>query len=281
MLRTEKLSKKFYGFQLNNLTFELPAGYIMGLVGENGAGKTTLLKMLAGLYRADEGKVVLNDLEPELFEAEFKDQIGVVFHDDFFDRYLSLEKNAARYGKYYTNYSKELLITYAERFALNMKKKYKKLSKGEKLKFAFAFALAHRPKLLLLDEPTANFDKEFRQEFFKVLREFTESGENSIILSTHLTADIDKMADYLLFLQNGEALEYGTIEEIRNKYRIVAGEAYRIRLLKERIVRIEENEYGATALVTSSRESLDKALKAWEPSMEELMYHLIRKGGRR
>ncbi len=135
MVQVTELGKQLKGFQLQNITFSLPAGYIMGLVGENGAGKTTLLRILSGLYAGDAGTVRLFEKTYEEAEQSIKDQIGTVFHEEFFDLYETLEGNANRWGSYYSHYDSQLFLRTAERFALDIKKKVKQLSKGEKLKF--------------------------------------------------------------------------------------------------------------------------------------------------
>lgn len=280
MLKLEQVSKNRNTFHLDHISFELPDGYIMGLIGENGAGKTTLLHIIAGLYSMDAGRLFVHGQEYDKAEADIRQGIGVVFHGDLFDDPVSLMRNARRYGSFYPNYDEEVLKHYADSFQLDIRKQYRQLSKGEKLKFALAFALAHKPRLLLLDEPTANFDTEFRTVFFQVLREYTGSGENSVILSTHITSDIDKAADYLLYLQDGRQVLFGDIEQVRAAYRMAAGEAYKLRLLKDRIIHLEQGEYGSRALVRHSGLPLDPSLKVWEPSVEELMYHMA-KGGKR
>ena len=158
-----------------------------------------------------------------------------MFHEEWFDDWDSLIANSRHYGKYYKNYDETLLKEYLKRFRLDGKKKYKKLSKGEKLKFTFAFALAHHPKLLLLDEPGANFDQTFREEFHHILREFTADGTKSVILSTHITSDVDRFADYLLLLKKGRQLLYGDIESVRDAYRMVAGERHALRAFGGRL----------------------------------------------
>lgn len=300
MLKLENIWKYLGSFCLQEITFELPDGYILGLIGENGAGKTTLLRLLAGLYTKDEGSIVLDNIPYENLhipcqsrlqgaqsgscdmpyaEAEeaVKQKIGAVFHGDLFDVRDTLRRNARRYGQYYRDYDDRLMECYMADFHLDAGKKYGLLSKGEKLKFAFAFALSHKPKLLLLDEPAANFDRDFREIFRDALRKYTENGENSAILSTHITSDIDRIADYLLYLEKGRQVIYGDIESIRGNYRMVAGEEYKIRLLKERIVHLEKGEFGAKALVRNSGRPYDSMLKVWEPSIEEWMYHMAKK----
>lgn len=278
MLKLNNVSKKLSSFELEGISFELPKGYIMGLIGENGAGKTTLINILSGLYYANNGTISFDSKSYDTEESDIKQNIGTIIHDELFERKETLIKNANRYGRFYKNYDEELLKNYLIRFDLDGKKKYKHLSKGEKLKFTLAFALSHQPKLLLLDEPAANLDTDFRKEFQKVLREFTENGENSVILSTHLTADIEKYADYLLFLKKGKQVLFGDIENVRKDYRIVAGEAYKINLLKDRVIHMEDCEFGCKALVRNSHKPYDAALKVWEPTVEELMYHMV-KGG--
>ena len=273
MIDCNNVSKRFTSFSLKNITFNLPAGYICGLIGENGSGKTTLINILSGLYSYD-GEVRISGRDYCNHEYDIKQDIGVVVHGDIFEEKESLISNANYFGRFYKKYSKNLLENYLERFNLNDKKKYKELSKGEKLKFALAFALAHEPRLLLLDEPGANFDIEFRKEFNSLLREFIIDGTRSVILSTHIISDVETFADYILFLKNGEQVLFGDVETIREKYRMVSGEKYKIKLLKERIIYLEEGRISCNALVKHDKQGYDKELKVWEPGIDELMYYI-------
>ena len=273
MIDCNNVSKRFTSFSLKNITFNLPAGYICGLIGENGSGKTTLINILSGLYSYD-GKIRISGRDYCNHEYDIKQDIGVVVHGDIFEAKESLISNANYFGRFYKKYSKNLLENYLERFNLNDKKKYKELSKGEKLKFALAFALAHEPRLLLLDEPGANFDIEFRKEFNSLLREFIIDGTRSVILSTHIISDVETFADYILFLKNGEQILFGDVETIREKYRMVSGEKYKIKLLKDRIIYLEEGRISCNALVKHDKQGFDKELKVWEPGIDELMYYI-------
>lgn len=273
MIDCNNVSKRFTSFSLKNITFNLPAGYICGLIGENGSGKTTLINILSGLYSYD-GEVRISGRDYCNHEYDIKQDIGVVVHGDIFEAKKSLISNANYFGRFYKKYSKNLLENYLERFNLNDKKKYKELSKGEKLKFALAFALAHEPRLLLLDEPGANFDIEFRKEFNSLLREFIIDGTRSVILSTHIISDVETFADYILFLKNGEQVLFGDVETIREKYRMVSGEKYKIKLLKDRIIYLEEGRISCNALVKHDKQGYDKELKVWEPGIDELMYYI-------
>lgn len=250
MLQVKDVSKRLGSFHMRNISFELPAGYIMGLIGPNGAGKTTLIHLLLGLYCPEEGEILINGMDYRSKEREIRELIGTVLLEEMFDRGLTLGKNADYYEKYYKVYDRQVFETYLRRFGLALEQKYGKLSKGEELKFQLAFALSHGAKLLLLDEPAGNFDPEFRREFFEVLKEFIADGTRSVIISTHLTEDLDRMADYITYLEKGQCLFTADIETLRESYRLVSGETYKIKLIpKEKIIYMEEGVYGTKALV--------------------------------
>jgi ABC-2 type transport system ATP-binding protein len=280
MIKLDNVSKSLGSFSLKNISLELPTGCICGLIGENGAGKTTLLHILTGLYSYDNGEISILGKNYTSNEYELKQDIGVVLQGDLFDANSTLAVNAKRYGSFYTNYDYTALREYLHRFDLDEKRKYKALSSGEKLKFAFAFALSHNPRLLLLDEPSASFDIDFRKEFHHILREFTSDGTRSVILSTHITSDIESYADYILFLKNGRQLIFGDVETIREDYRMVSGEAYKIRLIRDKVIYMEEGQFGCKALAVNSPHIYDKELTVWEPSIDELMYYMAKGGAR-
>lgn len=281
MLQVANVGKKLGTFQLQNMNIELPAGYIMGLIGPNGSGKTTLLHLLMGLYKADEGVISIFGKQYEKDEHAIHEEIGVVLQERLFEDYRTLQENADYYGKYYANYETEQMKAYLESFELDPNRKYKGLSKGEELKFQFAFALAHKPKLLLLDEPTGNFDPEFREEFLKELKNFIADGEHSIILATHLTEDLDQLADYIVYLEKGEQLLAMDIETLHDTFRMVAGDAYKIRTLpQESVIHIEDGTYGAKALIRHRRRFTYTGLTVNKPTIEELMYFITKRKGK-
>jgi len=281
MLQVANVSKKLGTFQLQNMNFELPAGYIMGLIGPNGSGKTTLLHLLMGLYKADEGEITILGKQYENDEHAIHEEIGVVLQERLFEDYRTLQENADYYGKYYVNYKPEQMKAYLESFELDPNRKYKGLSKGEELKFQFAFALAHKPKLLLLDEPTGNFDPEFREEFLKELKNFIADGEHSIILATHLTEDLDQLADYIVYLEKGEQLLAMDIETLHDTFRMVAGDGYKIRTLpQESVIHIEDGTYGTKALIRHRRRFTYTGLTVTKPTIEELMYFITKRKGK-
>ena len=200
MLQLQSIDKRLGSFQIKNISFHLPKGYIMGLIGPNGAGKTTLIHMILGLTQPDAGEILVDGKTYSAFEKENKQALGYVLAEKLFDYALPVYKMANYFGQFYEGYEEKVFLEYAKAFELDIRRKGNKLSKGESIKFQTAFALAHHPKLLILDEPTANFDPEFRKKFLKRLSEFVSDGEHSVLLSTHLTGELDRLADYVTFI---------------------------------------------------------------------------------
>lgn len=285
LLELKDVSKRLGKFHIKDISMELPEGYILGLIGPNGSGKTSLIHLILGLYRPSKGDIIIDEKSYADDEVAIRNMIGAVLLDEMFDDGVSLLSNGIRYGRYYEDFNQDILEGYLERFNLDKKRKYNKLSKGEKLKFQFAFALSHDARLLILDEPTGNFDPEFRKEFFQVLKEFIADGTRSVIISTHLTEDLDKMADYILYIENGRTIFAGDIEKLRDSYRLLTGENYKINLIdKERVIHKEVGNYGTKALVTHRpRYTYDNEVTVAVPTLEELMYFVTKrdKGGRR
>ncbi len=283
LLELKNVSKALGKFHMKDISLELPEGYILGLIGPNGSGKTTLIHIILGLYKANAGEVFVNGLSYEDRETEIRNLIGTVLLDELFDGSVTLRENGVNYGRFYEKFSLETLETYMKRFGLDGNRKFRKLSKGEKLKFQFSFALSYEAKLLILDEPTANFDPQFRKDFFEVLKEYIADGTRSVILSTHLTEDLDKMADYILYIEDGKTIFSGDIEKLRDSYRLLTGEKYKINLLpKDRVIHREEGNYRTRVLVSHRpRYTYDSELSVTIPTLEELMYFTTKreKGG--
>lgn len=295
MIKVSNLSKNYKTFRLQNVNLDLPKGYIMGLVGQNGAGKTTLLKILSGMEKADSGDVVINGInvnENEKNIKEVKDDIGFVFLDDLFIDEATLIKNGCIYGKYYTRFDKDTLVGYCNEFELDINRKYKKLSKGEKLKFQLSFALSHSPKLLLLDEPAANFDRDFRKKFMKILTEFVSDGETSVVIATHLTEDLDRIADYVTFMEDGTIRFSMDKNQLEESFRLIKGSSLNCnRIDKKYVIYREDGKYSSSILVDykkmkndnmssyieSERQNIsDREITVEIPKIEDIMYYIVK-----
>lgn len=276
MVYMKNVVKSWGHFRLADISFELPNGCIMGLVGPNGSGKTTLLHILLGLYEADDGNILVNGYGRQE-EKLYKDSMGFVLNEDLFLQGLSLWKNAEYFGKFYSEYSGKKFLQLCEQFQLPVERKLKTLSKGERLKFQFAFALSHDPQLLVLDEPTANFDPEFRREFLKTVTNFVSDGEHSVLLATHLTNELDRIADYITFLYEGKVIFSKNKETLYDSYRLLSGEDYKLNLIrKEWIVYKEKGEHLSKALVKHAKKAeYDRELMVEIPSIEDIMYFTV------
>jgi ABC-2 type transport system ATP-binding protein len=278
LIQITNVSKKLGKFAIRDLSLTIPDGYICGLVGRNGAGKTSLLHLLLGLYLPDSGSVQFGVSEPRTYPGDEKiihDMIGTVLAEDLLDAHLTARENGAVYGSYFSGYDAEQYAKWMREFHVEESSRFGRLSKGEKLKCQFAFALSCNPKYLILDEPAANFDPEFRKQFWEVLRAFVADGERSVLLASHLTEDLDREADYLIYLDNGKAVFDGDMESFREGFRILSGEAYRLKYVGgEKLLYLEEREFGgAKALVRYSRSLVyGDDITVTRPTIEEFMY---------
>ena len=229
ILEVKGLSKKYFSFELKDVSFSLEPGYILGLTGRNGAGKTTLIKQLIHPETAGGGSVIVNGIDAKKDPIGAKQEIGVLMEEQPFLMDMTLERNGTLLGAFYERFDKEKFHAYLKRFELYPDRIYRNLSRGMRMKFQLAFALAHSPKLLLMDEATGGLDVVFRREFYYLLQEAVEKEMVSVIISTHVTEDLDKIADYVAFMEGGKMKFYESKEELcemyQNHMRCLHGEA--------------------------------------------------------
>ena len=234
--------------------------------------------MLLGLIKPDAGQIIIDGMEYENDEKEIRKLLGYVLVDELFMQHLSPEDNGDHFGSFYEAYDKEEYRRCLEKFNISGRKRFKELSRGQKLKCQFAFALSVKPKSLILDEPTANFDPEFREDFWKSVQRFTSNGINSVLLATHLTDDLDRMADQLIFMDEGKMIYNGDMESFRQRYRILSGEKYLLKnIAKEYVINIEEGKYTSKALVIN-KHGFPDGLTDSPATIEEFMYHYSKRG---
>lgn len=282
MLQVQKLNKELSNnsFRISDISFHLPKGYICGLIGENGAGKTTLMRLLMGLLSFS-GSITIDGYDIVNDEALAKGKLGFIFENGFFEKNMNLEQIGVFYGGLYSAFEMGSYLSYLERFKLDKKERYKNLSRGMGLKVQLAFALPHDAKLFLFDEPTAGLDKHFREEFLNICADIVSDGERSIIISSHITEDLDRIADYIAYMQNGKMLFFNTKEDLCDKFLIVRGEDYKCNLIsREAVIYKEKGEYSSSAMVVNSkRYAIDQTLEIKCPDIREFMHYLV-KGGR-
>ena len=235
-LEVKNLCKKYNGFELKNINFELPKGMIMGLIGENGAGKTTTIKSILNLIKIDNGEIKIFGLNIKENEKKIKEDIGVVLDDGFFSEYLTPTDINKIMRKIYKKWDEKLYYKYLEDFKLPKNKISKEFSSGMKMKLKIAVALSHHPKLLILDEPTSGLDPVARSEILDIFQDFIQNEENSIFVSSHITSDLEHIADYITFINDGKIVLSKTRDELLEKYGIV-------KCSKSEFERIDKNDY--------------------------------------
>ena len=223
-LEVSGLRKSFKGFALNDVSFDLPKGYVMGLVGPNGAGKTTVIKLIMNLIAPEAGEIKILGLDHRKQEAEARAQVGFVYDVMPFYADVSLRSTKRAIAPFYRKWNEALFQDLALSFELPLKKKVKRLSQGMRTKFALALALSHDAELLILDEPTTGLDPVFRRELLHGLSGLLQDERKSVLFSTHITSDLERIADYVTFIRDGSILLTETREELREVWGIVRGE---------------------------------------------------------
>lgn len=221
ILEVKDLSKKYKDFELNNISFELPKGMIMGFIGENGAGKTTTIKAILDIINNYQGEIKIFGLDNRKNERQIKEDIGVVLDDMFFPEILVPNDIDIVMKDIYTNWDSNLYFKYLTDFNLPKNKQIKTFSKGMRKKLEIAVALSHHPKLLILDEPTSGLDPIARNEVIDIFQDFIQNEECSIMLSSHITTDLEHIADYITFINKGEIILSKTKDELLEQYGIV------------------------------------------------------------
>ncbi|MBE6506995.1 MAG: ABC transporter ATP-binding protein [Methanocorpusculum parvum] len=254
-LEVHSLNKSFDRFALKDVSFTLPRGAVMGFIGENGAGKTTTIKAVLGLIRKDSGDISV--LGGSIEDASVRAKIGVVFDDLHLHKTLRIRQAAKIFPHIFEDFDAELFAEYLNRFNLDAEKKIKDLSRGMRMKLEIAIALSHHPELLILDEPTAGLDPVVRDEVLEIFQDFMQDENHAILFSSHITSDIDKIADYLTFIHDGEILFSVTTDELLGEAGILkcsVEEAKALDAEREGLLRIRKNQFGCEILVRNKEQ---------------------------
>ena len=277
-IECRNLTKIYQGFALDHITFSLPSGCILGLVGENGAGKSTTLKLLMNAIPRNDGKVTIlgaDNQSPGFLRT--KQDIGVVLDEACFPEVITPKELGKIMGYTYHNWDQSLYEDYLTRFRIPTNKKFKEFSRGMKMKLAIAVALSHHAKLLLLDEATSGLDPMVRDEILDVFNDFTRDEDHTVILSSHIVSDLEKICDYIAFLHHGKLVLFEEKDRLLEEYALV-------KLTQEQLAGLDPaaiagkkvTAYGAQALV---RRSLIPAHFTTEhTSLEDIILFLAQEG---
>jgi ABC-2 type transport system ATP-binding protein len=274
ILKVENLNKSYGDFSLTDVTFSLPEGCITGFIGINGAGKTTTLRTILGLTKKNSGNIQLFGLEMEKNEKQIKDRIGIVLDDGCFYDELSLAEMKSIISSAYTAWSEQDFKRYMDMFSLDPKQKINTLSKGMKMKYALALALSHNAELLIMDEPTAGLDPLIRSQLLKVLTDYMENGGKGVFFSTHITSDLDKIADMLIMIDNGHIVFQEEKDTLLETYRIVKGDIPSLTDdVRKLLLNVSETAFGFTGITkrVSEVRSYIPDVIIERPTIEDIM----------
>ena len=249
-LEVSHLTKDYGSFKLDDVSFTVPGGTIMGLIGENGAGKSTTIKCILNLVRRDGGEIQVLGLDNLRDEQAVKAQVGVVLDETTFHDGLTAPQVGKILSKLYPNWDMALYQRYLDKFGLAGKKPVKTFSKGMKMKLSLAAAFAARPKLLILDEATSGLDPVVRDEILDEFLDFMEDEDHAVLMSTHITSDLEKVADYVTYLHRGKVAVSGAKDELLDTYgRLVCSRSDLEQVDPALLVGVRTGQFGCEALV--------------------------------
>lgn len=250
VLEVKYLSKTYTDFVLNNINFSLPMGYIMGLIGPNGSGKTTTIKTILNMVTPDSGNVFVFGKDHAEYEQEIKKDIGVVFDESYFVDDWNMADVEKSFALFYESWDSKKYWPMLDKFRITKEKKVKELSKGMQMKLMLACAFSYDAKLLILDEPTSGLDPVSRDELLEILSSYIEDEQHSVLFSTHITSDLEKIADYITYINFGNLMFSGSKEDFVRGYRIVNGDRKSLtQELESKLIGIRTFTTGYEALI--------------------------------
>ena len=269
------LHKGFEGFFLKDISFFVPQGTVMGFVGENGAGKSTTIKCMLNLIKKEYGEILLFGKDHVEHELSIKNDIGVVFDDLHVPETLNATQLDKIMSKVFQTWDSDYYFERLAQFKVPKRKKIKELSRGMRMKLSIALALAHHPKLLILDEPTSGLDPIIRDEILDLFLAFMQDETHSILFSSHITSDLEKIADYITLIHNGEILLSESKDALLYEYGIFKGNSEEVNdLPKHAILRTRPGTFGIEALVL--KKEVNEAFKLERPSIEDIMLFFVK-----
>lgn len=281
ILTLKNVNKKYEksNFAIKDISFSVPEGSIVGFIGENGAGKSTTMNCILNVIRRDSGNIEIFGREMTDDDIDIREDIGVVYDSNNFPEHLTAKQLADILGRIYSKWDSSRFEQYLKRFGLSESQKIKTYSRGMSMKLAIAVALSHDSKLLILDEATSGLDPIMRDEILDVLLEFVKEENHSILLSSHITSDLEKIADYIVFIHNGEIILNKTKDELIYEYGVIrCSESDYQNILQEDILSSMKKDYQIDVLI-KNRKLMEKKYKNLiidSVSLDEIMLLLVK-----
>lgn len=281
VVELKNVRKEFKDFTVKNIDLQVKQGFVTGFIGANGAGKSTTIKMMMNLLKPDAGEVKIFGLDYKTHEKAIKERIGFVYDSNVFFEGMNLKDIKRIVAPAYKQWDDTLFYRYIEQFELPMKKAIKTFSKGMQMKASLAIALSHHAELIIMDEPTAGLDPIFRRELLDLLQEIMIDGNRTIFFSTHITTDLDRIADYIAFIQRGELVFNQSIHDVAENYALVKGGLDLLdRDTEKAFVHVHRASTGFEALtnnIKAVKNTFGDTVVIERASLEDIMYYA--KGG--
>ena len=279
ILEVKNITKEYPSFKLDNVSFNIEEGSICGFIGRNGAGKTTTLKGIMGLIHINNGEIKVFGRDMNEHEAENRQEIAFALSEINFFPDAKIGTLTKVTSKFYPNWNQETYEKLCKRFSLDQEKKIKQLSSGMKVKYNLAVALSHNARLLILDEPTSGIDPVSRDEILDIFKLIIKDGKRSILFSTHITSDLDKCADHIVYIKKGQIIASKTKEDFINHYKYIAGPMSEFETVKDLVISHKEEKGQFTALIPTDKcAKLSKLITIKEPDLDTIMVYEERKG---
>lgn len=275
ILEINNVSKHYKDFSLKNINISLDRGFVMGFIGPNGAGKSTTIRLIMNLIKKDSGEIKIFGFDHIKDELQIKEKIGFVYDENHFYEELTVKEMKNIIRPFYKNWDENAFLTYVKKFGLPLNKQIKQLSKGMKMKFSLAIALSHHAELLIMDEPTSGLDPLIRSELLHILRSLMEDENKAIFFSTHITSDLEKIADYITIINNGEIILSKPMDELLEQYAIVKGNKEFLETATNlSFIGVEQNKFGFKGLYNDKKELLDRfgnQVMIEKPTLEDIL----------
>ena len=278
VIEVKNVTKDYGDFKIDNISFAVPEGSVCGFIGQNGAGKTTTIKAILDVINVDAGEIFVFGQDVKIDSARLREDIGVVFDEMGFHEFMTGKDINIMMKNIYKNWDENVFFEYLKKFSLPSKKPCGDFSRGMRMKLQIAVALSHNAKLLIMDEPTSGLDPIVRNEMLQIFREYVIEEDHTILLSSHITGDLEKLADEVVFINGGRILLAGNKDEILEKHGLLKCKKDELRdISDELIVHTEVETFGVTVLVNDKNAcaKLYPQMVIEQASLEDIMLFYV------